>query len=100
MLEVASELVDQPQWRYRQARVNLREQGGDGWPIALFGSDSPAAIAQVASGEVQVAMINPAAPLALALRGKGPFREPSRAARWAPETVLYRARPEQAGRRD
>ena len=76
VLEVASELVDQPQWRYRQTRVNLREQGGDGWPIALFGSDSPAAIAQVASGEVQVAMINPAAPLALALRGKGPFREP------------------------
>jgi TRAP-type uncharacterized transport system substrate-binding protein len=76
VLEVASEIVDQPEWRYRQARVNLREQGGDGWPIALFGSDSPAAIAQVASGEVQVAMINPAAPLALALRGKGPFREP------------------------
>jgi len=76
VLEVASELVDQPQWRYRQARVSLREQGGDGWPIALLGSDSPAAIAQVASGEVQVAMINPAAPLALALCGKGPFREP------------------------
>lgn len=46
MLEVASELVDQPEWRYRQARVGLREQGGDGWPIALFGSDSPAVIAQ------------------------------------------------------
>ena len=76
VLEVASELVDQPEWRYRQARVTLREQGGDGWPIVLFGSDSPAAIAQVASGEVQVALINPAAPLALALRGKGPFREP------------------------
>jgi TRAP-type uncharacterized transport system substrate-binding protein len=76
VLEVASELVDQPEWHYRQARVGLREQGGDGWPIVLFGSDSPAAIAQIASGEVQVAMINPAAPLALALRGAGPFREP------------------------
>jgi TRAP-type uncharacterized transport system substrate-binding protein len=76
VLEVASEMVDQPEWRHRQARISLREQGGDGWPIALFGSDSPAAIAQVASGGVQVAMINPAGPLALALRGKGPFREP------------------------
>ena len=76
VLEVASELVDQPEWRHRQARIALREQGGDGWPVALFGSDSPAVIAQIASGEVQVAMINPAAPLALALRGKGPFREP------------------------
>ena len=76
VLEVASELVDQPEWSYRQARVSLREQGGEAWPVTLFGSDSPAVIAQVASGEVQVAMINPAAPLALALRGKGPFREP------------------------
>jgi TRAP-type uncharacterized transport system substrate-binding protein len=76
VLEVASELVDQPEWGYRQARVSLREQGGEAWPVTLFGSDSPTVIAQVASGEVQVAMINPAAPLALALRGKGPFREP------------------------
>ncbi|HWO41716.1 MAG TPA: hypothetical protein VNO43_07935 [Candidatus Eisenbacteria bacterium] len=76
VLEVASELVRQPEWRYRQARIALREQGGDGWPVTLFGSDSPAAIAQIARGEVQVAMINPAAPLALAFRGKGPFPEP------------------------
>lgn len=76
VLEVASELVDQPEWRYRQARIALREQGAEDWPVALFGSDSPAVIAQVASGEVQVAMINPAAPLALAFRGKGPFPEP------------------------
>jgi TRAP-type uncharacterized transport system substrate-binding protein len=30
----------------------------------------------VARGELQVAIINPAAPLALALRGKGPFKSP------------------------
>jgi hypothetical protein len=76
VLEVASELVDQPEWQYRQARVSLREQGGDDWPIVLFGSDGPAAIEQVARGEVQVAIINPAAPLPLAVRGKGPFKEP------------------------
>jgi TRAP-type uncharacterized transport system substrate-binding protein len=75
VLEVASELVDQPEWNYRQARIGLREQGGAGWPVVLFGSDSPDVITQVASGEVQVAMINPAAPLALAFRGKGPFQE-------------------------
>jgi hypothetical protein len=76
VLEVASELIDQPEWSYRQARIGLREQGGDGWPVVLFGRDSPDVIAQVARGEVQVALINPAAPLALALRGKGPFQEP------------------------
>jgi TRAP-type uncharacterized transport system substrate-binding protein len=76
VLEVASELVDLPAWPYRQARITLREQGGEAWPVCLFGSDSPAAIAQVARGEVQVAIINPAGPLALALRGKGPFDSP------------------------
>ena len=41
VLEVASELVDRPGWPYRQARINLREQGGESWPVCLFGSDSP-----------------------------------------------------------
>ena len=76
VLEVGSELVDQPEWTYRQARISFREQGGHSWPVCLFGSDSPAAIEQVARGEVQIAIINPAGPLALALRGKGPFNEP------------------------
>ena len=76
VLEVASELVDRPDWPYRQARINLREQGGETWPVCLFGSDSPAAIDQVARGELQVAIINPAAPKALAVRGKGPFKSP------------------------
>ena len=74
VLEVASELVDRTEWPYRQARITLREQGGEVWPVCLFGCDTPAAIDQVARGEVQVAIINPAGPLALALRGRGPFR--------------------------
>jgi TRAP-type uncharacterized transport system substrate-binding protein len=44
--------------------------------MSLFGSDSYEAIDLVARGEVQLAMINPAAPLSLAYRGTGPFREP------------------------
>jgi TRAP-type uncharacterized transport system substrate-binding protein len=76
VLEVASDLVDRPEWPYRQARITLREQGGRDWPVCLFGSDSPATIEQVASDEVQVAIINPAGVLALALRGKGPFKSP------------------------
>ena len=76
VLEVASELVDHPGWSYRQARVNLRQQGGADWPVNLFGSDGPAAIDEVARGEVQVAIINPAGYLALAVRGTGPFVSP------------------------
>src|SRR5262245_35525536 len=68
VLEVASELVDRSEWPYRQAQIHLREQGGETWPVCLFGSDSPAAIDQVARGELQVAIINPSAPLSLAGR--------------------------------
>lgn len=76
VLEVASELVDQGGWEHRQARVSLRPQGGDHWPVTLFASDGPAAIGQVACGEVQMAIINPAGYLALAERGTGPFAAP------------------------
>jgi hypothetical protein len=76
VLEVASELVDQASWKERQVRVSLRQQGADEWPITLFASDGPAAIDQVARGEVQLAIINPAGFLALAARGTGPFAAP------------------------
>ena len=76
VLEVASELVDQTDWKERQVRVSLRQQGADEWPITLFASDGPAAIDQVARGEVQLAIINPAGFLALAARGTGPFAAP------------------------
>jgi NMT1-like family len=76
VLEVASELVDQRSWPYRQARIGLREQGSDSWSVTLFGSDGPAAIDEVARGEVQVAIINPAGLLPLAVKGSGPFKTP------------------------
>ena len=76
VLEVASELVDQAGWAYRQARVSLRMQGADNWPVTLFASDGPAAIEEVARGAVQLAIINPAGFLALAVRGTGPFMAP------------------------
>jgi hypothetical protein len=44
--------------------------------VTFFGSDGPEAIAEVARGEVQVAIINPAGLLPLAVRGTGPFKTP------------------------
>jgi TRAP-type uncharacterized transport system substrate-binding protein len=76
VLELASELVDQAGWVHRQARVSLRPQGADEWNVTLFASDGPAAIDQVARGDVQVAISNPAVYLALAMRGTGPFAAP------------------------
>jgi len=76
VLEVASELVDQTDWAYRQARVSLRAQGAADWPVTLFASDGPAAIEEVARGAVQLAISNPAGYLALPARGTGPYGTP------------------------
>src|SRR5512145_295923 len=76
VLEVASEMVDQPDWPNRQARVSLRVQGADHWPVNMMASDGPAAIELVARGELQLAISNPATYLALAERGTGPFKTP------------------------
>jgi len=42
----------------------------------LFASDSPAAIREVASGKVQIAIVNPSMVLKLAALGSPPFKEP------------------------
>jgi hypothetical protein len=76
MLEVASELVSRRDWPYLQAKVSLREQGSDQWPVTLFGSDSPATIWEVASKKVQFAIINPSMILKMAALGSPPFTEP------------------------
>ena len=76
VLEVASELVDQPDWPHRQARVSLRPQGVGPWAVNMIASDGPAAIDLVARGEMQLAISNPAGYLALAVRGTGPFVAP------------------------
>ena len=56
--------------------MSLRAQGGNDWPVTLFGSDSPAAIWEVASGKVQFAIINPSMILKLAALGSPPFTDP------------------------
>jgi TRAP-type uncharacterized transport system substrate-binding protein len=76
VLEMASQLAADNNWPLQQANVTLRPQGGDAKPVVLFASDSYEAIDQVARGEVHLAIINPAEPLTLAVRGTGPFKEP------------------------
>src|SRR6185436_7757259 len=76
VLEVASEMVDQPDWPNRQARVSLRVQGAKDWPVNMIASDGPAAIELIARGEMQLAISNPAMYLALAVRGTGSYKDP------------------------
>lgn len=76
MTEVASELVCSNRVNTRQARISLRKQGAKEWDYVLFASDTPAAIEEVARGDVHFAIINPAGPLVMAVRGTGPFKAP------------------------
>ena len=76
VLEIASELVGTPGWEDRQAKLSLRPQGPGPWNLTLLGSDSADAVADVASKEAQLAIVNPGAVLTLAMRGTGPFNEP------------------------
>ena len=76
MLEAAAELVAAPDWEERQVEINFRPQGGESWKIRLFASDAPNSIDAVASGEADIAICNPGAVLSMALKGKGPFKEP------------------------
>ena len=76
MLEVASQLVNRRDFPCLQARIQLREQGAAEWPLTLFASDSPATIAEVVSGNVQFAIVNPSMILKIAALGSAPFKEP------------------------
>ena len=76
MLEVASELAGAEAWGPKQALVRLRAQGSDEWAVSLFASDAVGAVADVASGDVDVAIVNPATAVGPAVRGLAPFSEP------------------------
>jgi hypothetical protein len=64
-------------WAPQQARLTMRAQGAhNAWQYCLFGSDAPSVFDEFARGEVDLGIINPAQPLAMAYRGTGPFKEP------------------------
>jgi TRAP-type uncharacterized transport system substrate-binding protein len=79
VLEIASEMagggVADAVPDYVQPTVVLRHSHG-GKPVTFWGSSTAAGIVAVARREADLAIINPAAVLALALRGHGIFKEP------------------------
>lgn len=68
MLEAAAHMVSRPDWSLRQARVDLRVQGADGWPVQLFASDGPYAVRDVVEGRATFAILNPATAITAARR--------------------------------
>lgn len=77
MLEIASRMATvQEDRQFGQAKVYLRKQGTKGWPVCLFASNTTEGIDAVVGREADVAIVNPTTPLALAVRGKGPYKTP------------------------
>ena len=76
MLETASALVSSNEWRDRQVMILLRPQGASQWKTRFFASDAPDSIEAVMSGEADIAICNPGGVLGMALRGRGPFKQP------------------------
>ena len=77
VLAMAEELIRMDHWPHRQAQVRLQGQRElDAWQAVLYGSDGLSPIRQVAAREVNLAIINPGGPLALAVRGSPPFAQP------------------------
>ena len=79
VLEVASELVAGTEANsvpdYMQPKVILRHSRG-GKPVTLFAVSSAEGIFAVAKGEADLAIINPAAVLSVAAKGRSIFKEP------------------------
>src|SRR5438477_3332563 len=76
MLEAASELSGWGEWPDKQVEIHFRPQGAPEWKLCFFASDAPNSIDAVASGRADIAVCNPGGVLAMALRGKGPYKEP------------------------
>jgi hypothetical protein len=76
VLEIAAGLVTLPQQPMRQAKVLLRENGSEGWPLALFASSTNSGIDEVVRGDAALGIVNPSSALTLACNGRGAFRTP------------------------
>lgn len=78
VLEIAAEIVALPDQPLRQAKVLLREQGGEAldWPLRLFGSSTQEGVDAVSARESALAIVNPSSALTLAFRGSAPFFSP------------------------
>lgn len=79
LLEIASELVNDRASHQPPSQVRLRmhkEGGANSWEYGLLASDTLSAIDEVARGDVLAAIVNPAEPVGMAVRGTGPYTEP------------------------
>jgi TRAP-type uncharacterized transport system substrate-binding protein len=76
MLETVSELAAANEWKDKQVMILMRPQGDDRWRLRFFASDAPNSVDAIARGEADIAICNPGGVLGMALRGRGPYKQP------------------------
>jgi hypothetical protein len=77
VLEIASELVAMKDQPNDQAKILLRPQGASEWQLSLFGSSTVEGLHEVVARTSDLAIVNPASLVALAISGNGSyFRTP------------------------
>ncbi len=77
ILEIAEAMAGTgPTRQFGQVKVLVRTQGEKDWPLCLFASSTVEGIDAVINREADLAIVNPATPLALAYRGKSLYDKP------------------------
>jgi TRAP-type uncharacterized transport system substrate-binding protein len=80
MLEVASHMMSEWDWPYRQVTIDLKSQGDELGAFRLFGANNPDSIRQVFERKVDISILNPGVILSMAYRGVGLYSEPMQVA--------------------
>ena len=75
MLEVASHMMTESDWPYRQATIDLESQGDELGTFRMFGANSPDSIRQVFERKLDISIINPGVILSMAYQGVGLYSE-------------------------
>ena len=80
MLQAASFMMTEPDWQFRETRIELKSQAGEPGTFRLFGANHPDSIKEVFERQLDISIMNPYAILRMGHRGVGLFTEPMQVA--------------------
>ena len=80
MLDTASFMMTEPDWNFRETRIELKSQAGAPGTFRLFGSNHPDSIVEVFERKLDISVMNPSAILNMGHLGVGLFAEPMQVA--------------------
>jgi TRAP-type uncharacterized transport system substrate-binding protein len=80
MLDIASFMMTEDDWPYRQTTIDMKSSDGEQDSFRLFGANHPDSIREVFERKLDISILNPGAILTMAHRGIGLFSEPMQVA--------------------